>query len=102
MTTFSSAVSVPSTGEHRHRGHIGLAVLASIAVGLVVGLVLVLGVFGGSDEASITGSALISMGAGMLLLFVLAGRRTDQAQPWALVPAVILGAVGLTFLVFKP
>ena len=102
MTTFSSAVSVPSTGEHRHRGHIGLAVLASIAVGLVVGLVLVLGVFGGSDEASITGSALISMGAGMLLLFLLAGRRTDQPQPWALVPAVTLGALGLTFLVFKP
>ena len=45
------------------RGHIGLIVLGSIVAGLVLGLVLVLGVFGGSEEATITGAALISLGA---------------------------------------
>jgi pimeloyl-ACP methyl ester carboxylesterase len=79
-----------------------LIVLASIAAGLVLGLLLVLGLFGGSGEATIAGSALISLGCGMLMLFLLAGRRTDQPQPWALVPAVSLGAVGVALLLFKP
>jgi hypothetical protein len=30
----------------------------------------------------------------MLILFLLAGRRTDQPQPWALAPAIALGALG--------
>ena len=100
-THFPSA-SVPPAAERDTRGHIGLTVLGSIVAGLVLGLVLVLGVFGGSGEAAITGSALISLGAGMLVLFLLAGRRTDQPQPWALVPAVSFGAVGVALLIFKP
>ena len=43
--------SVPPTGERGRRGHIGLIVLGSILAGLALGLVLVLGVFGGSEEA---------------------------------------------------
>jgi pimeloyl-ACP methyl ester carboxylesterase len=102
MATPSPADSVSPTGEQRRRGHIGFTVLASIAAGLVLGLVLVLGVFGGSDEATITGSALISLGAGMLILFLLAGRRTDQPQPWAVAPAISLGVLGLALLILKP
>ena len=101
MTTFSPADSVPPAGELHRRGHIGLIVLASIAAGLVVGLVLVLGLFGGSSEAAIAGSALISLGSGMLTLFLLAGRRTNQPQPWALIPAVSLGALGLALLILN-
>ena len=86
----------------RPAGHIGLTVLGSIAAGLVLGLVLVLGVFGGSGEATVTGAALISLGCGLLILFLLARRRTHQPQPWALVPAVTLGAVGLALLIFRP
>src|SRR5215208_4754043 len=93
LAVTASPEATPSPGERRRRGHIGLTVLGSIVSGLVLGLVLVLGVFGGSEEATITGSALISLGAGMLILFLLAGRRTDQPQPWALVPAIALGAV---------
>ena len=102
MATSFPADSVLLTSEHRPRGHIGLTILASIAAGLVLGLVLVLGLFGGSDETTITGSALLSLGCGMLMLFLLAGRRTDQPQPWALVPAVTLGTVGIALLIFKP
>ena len=69
-STHSSA-SVPPPRERSQSGHIGLIVLGSIVAGLVLGLVLVLGVFGGSEEATITGAALISLGAGMLMLFLL-------------------------------
>ena len=81
--------------EGSGRGHIGLIVLCSIAFGLILGLVLVLGVFGGGRENVITGAALVSLALGMLMLFELARRRTDQPQPWALAPAVGLGVVGL-------
>ena len=88
--------------EGSGRGHIGLIVLCSIAFGLILGLVLVLGVFGGGRENVITGAALVSFALGMLMLFELARRRTDQPQPWALAPAVGLGVVGLAVLVLGP
>jgi pimeloyl-ACP methyl ester carboxylesterase len=94
--------SVPPPRERSQSGHIGLIVLGSIVAGLVLGLVLVLGVFGGSEEATITGAALVALGAGMLILFLLAGRRTDQPQPWALAPAIALGAVGFALLIIRP
>ena len=94
--------SVPPTGEPSKGGRIGLIVLGSVLAGLALGLVLVLGLFGGNEEATITGSALISLGAGMLILVLLAGRRTDQPQPWALAPAVIFGGLGLALLIFRP
>ena len=80
----------PRRWRTSRRGHIGLTVLGSIVTGLVLGLVLVLGVFAGSEEATITGSALTLLGTEMLILFLLAGRRTDQPQPWALAPASAL------------
>ena len=64
--------SAPADEEVSGRGHIGLIVLGSIVFGLILGLVLVLGVFGGGREHLITGSALIALGLGMLMLFVLA------------------------------
>ncbi len=77
----STADAPPSPHERSQRGHIGLIVLGSIFAGLALGLVLVLGVFAGGEEATITGSALVALGAGMLILFLLAGRRTDQPSP---------------------
>ena len=38
----------------------------------------------------------------MLMLFELARRRTDQPQPWALVPALGIGVVGLALLILGP
>jgi pimeloyl-ACP methyl ester carboxylesterase len=83
-------------------GHIGLIVLGSIVGGLVLGLVLVLVVFAGASEPLITGAALISLACGMLTLFALSARRTDQPQRWALAPAVGLGAVGAALVSFTP
>ena len=64
--------NAPVVEEVGGRGHIGLIVLGSIVFGLILGLVLVLGVFGGGREHVITGSALIALGLGMLMLFALA------------------------------
>src|SRR5213080_3780348 len=89
-----SAMSVPTssspsaTQETAAKGHIGLIVLASIAAGLVLGLVLVLAVFAGADEPRITGSALVALGAGFALVAIASARFTSQPQPWARVPGV--------------
>jgi hypothetical protein len=91
-----------TTAEGGGRGHIGLVVLGSIASGLVLGLVLVLAVFDGGEEAKITGSALMALGAGFTLLAIGSSRFTDQPQRWALAPAVVLLIVGLAVLVFLP
>jgi len=61
----------------------------SIASGLVLGLALALAVFDGAEEATITGSALIALGVGFLLLAVVSRRFTDMPQQWPLAPAVM-------------
>jgi predicted lipid-binding transport protein (Tim44 family) len=70
-----------SPRERSQRGHIGLIVGGSILAGLALGLVLVLGVFGGGEEATITGSALLALGAGMLLLFCSPGAAPISLSP---------------------
>jgi pimeloyl-ACP methyl ester carboxylesterase len=91
-----------ATAEVRERGHIGLLVLGSIASGLALGLVLVLAVFDGGEEAEITGSALLALGAGFMLLAAGSIRFTDQPQRWALAPGVAAALVGLAVLIFSP
>ena len=49
-----------------------------------------------------TGAALIALAFGMLMLFELARRRTDQPQPWALAPGLGLGVAGLALLILGP
>ena len=101
-TEAASTVARPEIENERGRGHVGLVVLGSIAGGLILGLTLTLGVFGGGRENVITGAALIALAFGMLMLFELARRRTDQPQPWALVPALGIGVVGLALVVLGP
>lgn len=85
-----------------NRGHIGLVVLTSIAGGLALGLLLVLGVFAGGDEPQIVGSALLALGAGFALLAVASTRLTSQPQRWALVPGVASMLAGSTVLAVAP
>ena len=102
MAQVATTVEPPEDQREHGRGHIGLVVLGSIAGGLMLGLVLVLVVFAGGREDVITGSALIALAFGMLMLFELARRRTDQPQPWALVPAIGIGVVGLALVILGP
>jgi pimeloyl-ACP methyl ester carboxylesterase len=98
----SEPPSSPTNPSEVKRGHIGLIVLGSVVGGLVLGLVLVLVVFAGAREPVITGAALISLACGLLALFTLSGRRTDQPQQWALAPAVGAGVVGIALIALTP
>lgn len=80
---------------------VGLAVFASIATGLVLGLVLVLVVFAGGSESEITGSALVALGTGFVVLTV-ASCRTTQPQAWARTPGVVTIAAGLAIVALSP
>jgi len=79
-----------------------LVVGSSLAAGLVVSLVLVLGPFGGAEEHVIMGTALLGWALGWALLAVLSTRLTDQAQWWASVPAALMAIAGAGLLIFKP
>jgi pimeloyl-ACP methyl ester carboxylesterase len=94
--------SVTDEGSRAARGHIGLVVLTSIAVGLGLGLVLDLLVFGGSREPVITGCALLSLAAGCAILAAVSARRTNQPQRWAIVPALCFGVTGAAILILRP
>ena len=77
-------------------------VLASLATGGVGALVLTLLVFAGGRGHTITGAALLAFAAGWAVLAVLSTRLTNQPQRWAFVPAVVMGATGLTLTVLAP
>jgi pimeloyl-ACP methyl ester carboxylesterase len=94
--------AVTEEGGESPRGHIGLIVLSSIAVGLGLGLVLDLLVFGGSREALITGFALLSLAIGCATLAELSAWRTNQPQPWARVPAISCGVAGAAMVILRP
>jgi len=102
-----SAISVPTSSspaaspEVAAKGHIGLVVLASIAAGLALGVVLVLAVFVRADEPRITGSALFALGAGFALLAIASARYTSQPQPWARVPGAASMVAG-AFVLLVP
>jgi pimeloyl-ACP methyl ester carboxylesterase len=83
-------------------GRIGLVVLGSIAFGLILGLLLTLVVFAGGEESQITGSALLALGAGFMLLALASSRFTDQPQPWALAPGIAAAVIGLAILLAAP
>lgn len=91
-----------AANEGRARGHIGLVVLGAIVFGLVLGLLLVLVAFGGGPESQITGSALLALGAGFVLLAAASSRFTDQPQKWALPAGIGSAVVGLLLLVLSP
>jgi len=86
----------------RTRSRIALVVFGSIALGFVLGLLLTLVVFAGGEESQITGSALLALGAGFMLLALASSRFTDQPQRWALAPGVAAAVIGLAILLFAP
>ena len=104
MSTTASSSAAGSRPQTRRsaRGHIGLVVLASIAAGLALGLLLVLGAFAGGDEPHIVGSGLVALGAGFTLLAAASFRLTSAPQAWALVPGVSSIVAGLAVFALAP
>ena len=104
MTTSAiPATANPSAvAETDARGHVGLVVLASIAAGLVLGLLLVIVAFAGADEGLIIGAALVALGVGFTLLALASSRYTNQQQRWALAPGAASGLGVLLLIALSP
>jgi pimeloyl-ACP methyl ester carboxylesterase len=102
VMTASRAPTESTGAAPRKRSRIALVVFGSIAFGFVLGLLLTLVVFAGGEESQITGSALLALGAGFMLLALASSRFTDQPQRWALAPGVAAAVVGLAILLFAP
>src|SRR4051794_15449921 len=103
MNAAATATGIsPATTADTQRGHVGLVVLGSMAAGLAVGLLLVLGVFAGGSESHIIGSALLGLGIGFALLAFASTRRTNQPQQWALVPGAATALAGVSLLTLAP
>jgi pimeloyl-ACP methyl ester carboxylesterase len=102
MATSPAPPNTAPPAPGKDGGRIGLIVFGSIASGFVLGLLLVLVAFAGGEESEITGSALLALGVGFMLLAVASNRFTDQPQRWALAPGVAAAVVGLAILLFAP
>ena len=100
--TTAASTDAPASAEKEEKGHIGLVVLGAVAFGLLLGLLLVLLVFPGGPEHEMTGTALIALGAGFVVLALASSRFTDQPQTWALIPGVVVAALGLTIWALSP
>jgi pimeloyl-ACP methyl ester carboxylesterase len=77
-------------------------VAASLIVGFLLPIALALGPASGGGESHMTGSALLGWGIGWALIAVLSLRFTNEPQRWALVPAGILGVMGIALIAFAP
>lgn len=84
------------------RGEAGRIVTATILGGLAASLLAVIGPLAGAAEHVIAGVVLATFAASWALLAVLTARRTDQPQPWAKVPAAVMGTAAIFLLVVAP
>ncbi len=98
--TDSPQGSVPNAPATRPTGHIARVVAASLATGLVAGVLLVFAPFIPADESGATGAILCGFAIGWAMLTVLSVRFTDQPQRWAAAPALFMGLAGLLLIAF--
>jgi pimeloyl-ACP methyl ester carboxylesterase len=91
-----------STADATERRPAGRTIVLSVLAGAVAALVLTLGVFAGGTESTITGALLLGFGFGWTLIATLTEHRTRQPQRWAAVPALAMGATGVTLVILSP
>jgi pimeloyl-ACP methyl ester carboxylesterase len=75
-------------------------VVGSVATGLAAALLLVAAPFIPANESNLTGAVLCGFALGWAMLAVLSIRFTDQPQPWAAAPALLMGLGGLLLIAF--
>jgi len=103
MTTAAAPTSTHLGAQRASsKGRVGLVVLASIAAGLALGLLLVLVVLAGGPEHEILGASLLALGVGFVVLATGSSRFTDQPQAWALAPGGATAVVGLAIWALAP
>jgi hypothetical protein len=83
--------SRPRTAQRRIR----LIIVAAMAAGLLVAVVLVAMPFVPAEPHVLTGLVLLAFALGRALLAVLSVRFSDQPQRWAAAPAAFLGLAGV-------
>jgi pimeloyl-ACP methyl ester carboxylesterase len=79
-----------------------LAILASLVVGAVLAIALLVGPASGASEPMITGSVMFAFGLGWGLMAFLSTRYSARPQSWVVVPALVLGITGFVLMVFQP
>lgn len=106
----SSATSPPRSREGKHtdahslerqpRLRVGWIVAASLAGGLVAGLLLVAATFVPATESRLTGALLLGFALAWAMLAGLSLRFSNQPQRWAVSPAAFMGLSGCLLLSF--
>jgi pimeloyl-ACP methyl ester carboxylesterase len=78
------------------------AIVVSIAVGALLGVVFLLLTAPDGSEPLVTGSVLVAFGLGWALMAYLTGRFSAQPHRWMYVPAGALAGVGLLLGLLQP
>ncbi|MFH8249515.1 alpha/beta fold hydrolase [Microbacterium sp. B2969] len=102
----STLIGAPAEGDQRdtaaatHGRRLAPVVLASLTLGLLAAILLVVLPFGRATDSAVTGAVLCGFATGLATLAVFTTRFTDQPQRWASVPALVMGAGGLLLVAF--
>jgi pimeloyl-ACP methyl ester carboxylesterase len=95
----SNADHVASARPRSRPPHIAGVVTGSLAAGFAAAIILPFLPVGTVDVNFSTAMVLFGWALGWTLLAVLSTRFTDQPQPWAVVPAVLMAVAGASLLV---
>jgi pimeloyl-ACP methyl ester carboxylesterase len=79
-----------------------LTILGGLVAGALLAVALLLGPASAGSEPLVTGSVLFAFGVGWGLMALLSTRFSAQPQSWMLVPAMVLGSIGLLLILFQP
>jgi pimeloyl-ACP methyl ester carboxylesterase len=79
-----------------------LAILGSIVAGAALAVAFAFTFASGGSEPLVTGSVLFAFGLGWGLMAFTSSRFSVQPQPWTAVPAIVLGSIGISLMVFQP
>ena len=97
----TSSPFAPSVGSPpRRRAPMAVVVAGSLAAGVLAAAALVAAPVVPATESALTGAVLCGFAIGWAALAGLSTRFTAQPQRWAAVPAVVLGASGITLMAF--
>ncbi|MEO7059528.1 MAG: alpha/beta hydrolase [Lapillicoccus sp.] len=94
----SSTSSPEAPAAHRRRAPMAVVVAGSLVTGCLAAVTLVAAPMVPATESALTGAVLCGFALGWAALAGSSARLTTQRQRWAAVPAVVLGASGLTLL----
>ncbi len=97
--TGPAPMAPPVSSPLRRRTPVGVVVAGSALAGFLAAVALVAAPVVPATEGALTGAVLCGFAIGWALLAVLSTRFTSQPQRWAAVPALVLGASGITLLV---